>query len=92
MTAYGQQVTLQEILEELAFHCYTVDPKRPKIQIILPEAVIRDFSRSFKPMEKFISATGEDLREYNIRTLVVQSGEIELFSDDKSQVTNKDLK
>jgi hypothetical protein len=95
MSEYGETKSLQEILEELAVHCQMVSLGTPTIKVILPRAVIDNFSSTFCAKQRFIPtneapANGIPEKSLVIKSLVLSAGRVELFNDEDNEVTIKE--
>jgi uncharacterized protein YfaA (DUF2138 family) len=83
---YGIEVSLQEILEQLSLYCALAGESNPRITVVLPEAALDKFSKSFIPKEVVrIPLGSHDVLDNNqsthISRLWVNGGTIELYSD-----------
>lgn len=59
LDGYGPQKDLQEILEELVTWCsqQSVSKEKPDITVILPKAIVDNYSLTFRAKERIVAGT-----------------------------------
>lgn len=80
LKGYGKTMGLHEILEELVIYCNSVGVSNADIKLILPKAIIDQFSLSFRAKERTVSIPNLG-KATNLRKIVCSGGTVELHSD-----------
>lgn len=85
-------MSLTDILEQLVVYCHeNGNQGKPKIQLILPKAVLDRYSLALQARERIIQdGYSSDQNISTIRTLYCGEGRVELFNDEDNLVVKKD--
>ncbi len=75
-------MNLIDILNELTAHCCLITGKQCELKLILPDKVIEEFSKEFKPKERIV-LFGQDPEtpESNIRYVNGIGGTVKLIKE-----------
>ena len=89
---YGEQKSLQEILEELVVYCASVSTGINRIQVILPQNILDSYSLSMAAKERIVLfGAPQTVGPNHVKSINFNSGIVTLHSYENNEEAIKGL-